>query len=149
MVRGVPVGRLMPLARPAGREQGSIIVVVATDAPLLPVQLQRVARRAGLGMARTGTAGGSGSGDIFLAFSTAGEVAAEGSDAPPSLSYIPVDQIDPIFEATVAAVEEAILNALIAAETMTGWNGHRAEALDHGRVQEILRAHGRLDEAAI
>lgn len=154
MVRGVPVGRLMPLAAtsqagPAAREQGSIIVVVATDAPLLPVQLQRVARRAGLAMARTGTAGGSGSGDIFLAFSTAGEVAARGLDPLPSLSYIPVGQVDPVFEATVAAVEEAILNALIAAETMTGWNGHRAEALDHGRLQEILRAHGRLDEAAI
>jgi D-aminopeptidase len=116
-VRGVPVGRLMPEDSLWSREQGSIIIVVATDAPLLPVQLQRVARRAGLGMARTGTVGGTGSGDI------------------------------PVFEATVEAVEEAILNALIAAETMTGWNGQQVVALDHARLQETLRAHGRLDES--
>jgi len=146
-VRGVPVGRLMPEDSLWSREQGSIIIVVATDAPLLPVQLQRVARRAGLGMARTGTVGGSGSGDIFLAFSTARRV--EGSpDGPlPSLSYIPNEWIDPVFAATVEAVEEAILNALVAAETMTGWQGQRVVALDHARLQDALRAHGRLKES--
>ena len=145
-VRGVPVGRLMPEASLWSREQGSIIVVVATDAPLLPVQLQRVARRATLGMARTGTVGGTGSGDIFLAFSTARPREGAASGDLPSLAYIPNDWIDPVFAATVEAVEEAILNALVAAETMTGWNGQRVEALDHARLQEILRAHGRLNE---
>ncbi len=145
-VRGVPVGQLMPDDSLWSREQGSIIIVVATDAPLLPVQLQRVARRAGLGMARTGTTGGTGSGDIFLAFSTAGRVEETTLDPLPSLAYIPNDRIDPVFEATVQAVEEAILNALIAAETMTGWNGQQVVALDHARLKEILRAHGRLNE---
>jgi len=145
-VRGVPVGRLLPEDSLWSREQGSIIIVVATDAPLLPVQLQRVARRASLGMARTGTVGGSGSGDIFLAFSTARRIEGKPFEALPSLAYIPSDLIDPVFAATVEAVEEAILNALIAAETMTGWNGQRVVALDHVRLQEILRAHGRLNE---
>ena len=145
-VRGVPVGRLMPEDSLWSREQGSIIIVVATDAPLLPVQLQRVARRAGLGMARTGTVGGTGSGDIFLAFSTARPVEETVLEPLPSLAYIPNDRIDPVFAATVEAVEEAILNALIAAETMTGWNGQKVMALDHARLQEILRAHGRLNE---
>jgi L-aminopeptidase/D-esterase-like protein len=130
------------------REQGSIIVVVATDTPLLPVQLQRVARRATLGMARTGTVGGNGSGDIFLAFSTAGRAEETSVDPLPGLAYIPNDRIDPVFKATVEAVEEAILNALVAAETMTGWNGNRIIALDHARLREILRRHGRLDGAA-
>ena len=146
-VRGVPVGRLMPEDSLWSREQGSIIIVVATDAPLLPVQLQRVARRATLGMARTGTTGGTGSGDIFLAFSTARRVEGSTLEPLPSLAYIPNDWIDPVFEATVQAVEEAILNALIAAETMTGWNGQRVVALDHARLQEIARAHGRLNES--
>ena len=146
-VRGIPVGQLMPDDSLWSREQGSIIIVVATDAPLLPVQLQRVARRAGLGMARTGTTGGTGSGDIFLAFSTAGRVEETVLEPLPSLAYIPNDCIDPVFEATVQAVEEAILNALIAAETMTGWNGQRVVALDHARLQEILRAHSRLNES--
>ncbi len=146
-VRGVPVGQLVPDDGIGSREQGSIIVVVATDAPLLPVQLQRVARRAGLGMARTGTTGGTGSGDIFLAVSTAGRVEATKLDPLPSLAYIPNDRIDPVFEATVQAVEEAILNALIAAETMTGWNGQRVVALDHARLQEFLRARSRLNES--
>ena len=107
----MPVGRLMPEDAIYTREQGSIIILVATDAPLLPVQLQRVARRATLGMARTGTVGGDGSGDIFLAFSTAGRADETSLDPLPSLAYAPNDRIDPIFEATVEAVEEAILNA--------------------------------------
>jgi L-aminopeptidase/D-esterase-like protein len=97
-------------------------------------------------MARTGTTGGTGSGDIFLAFSTAGRVEETTLDPLPSLAYIPNDCIDPVFEATVQAVEEAVLNALIAAETMTGWNGQQVVALDHARLKEILRAHGRLNE---
>ena len=146
-VRGVPVGQLMPGDGVRGKEQGSIIVVVATDTPLLPVQLQRVARRAGLGMARTGTVGGNGSGDIFLAFSTAGRVEETALDPLPSVAYVPNDRIDPVFQATVEAVEEAILNALVAAETMIGWNGRRVAALDHARLRETLRAHARLTEA--
>lgn len=146
-VRGVPVGRHQSGDGIWSAEQGSIIVVVATDAPLLPVQLQRVARRATLGMARTGTTGGTGSGDIFLAFSTAGHVEENGLAPLPTLAYIPNDRIDPVFEAAVEAVEEAILNALVAAETMTGWNGHRVAALDHERLRELLRAHGRLGVA--
>ncbi len=94
-----------------------------------------------------GYPGGTGSGDIFLAFSTARRVEGSTLEPLPSLAYIPNDWIDPVFEATVQAVEEAILNALIAAETMTGWNGQRVVALDHARLQEILRAHSRLNES--
>ncbi len=146
-VLGVPVGKLLTEDRLWPREQGSIIVVVATDAPLLPIQLQRVARRAGLGIGRTGTAGGNGSGDIFLAFSTANAVEGTALDPLPSLRYIPNGELDPLFEATVQAVEEAVLNALVAAETMTGYDGNRVVAIDHGRLRDVMRAHGRLIDA--
>jgi D-aminopeptidase len=133
---GVPVGRHMPVATPRPpREQGSIIAVVATDAPLLPGQAKRLARRAGLGVGRTGTASGDGSGDIFLAFSTAPESQADAQGLCHA-SYLPHHHLDPLFEAVVEAVEESIVNALVAARTMVGRDGHCVEAID---VPELLR----------
>jgi D-aminopeptidase len=112
---GVPVGRRMPVVTPRPpREQGSIIVIVATDAPLLPGQAKRLARRAALGVGRTGTASGDGSGDIFLAFSTAAEVAPDAQGLCHA-SYLPHHHLDPLFEAVVDSVEESIVNALVAA----------------------------------
>ena len=142
-VCGVPVGQLMTEDRLFGDEQGSIIVVVATDAPLLPVQLRRVARRAGVGLARTGSFGGNGSGDIFLAFSTASPVEERLAERPPRLAYLPSGALDPLFEATAQAVEEAILNALLGARTMIGYDGTRVAAIDHQHLCQILRDHGR------
>ena len=124
-------------------ELGSIIVVVATDAPLLPHQLKRVAKRITLGIARMGGIGGDSSGDIFIAFSTANSGAAATSGHP-SASYIPNEQINPIFEATAQATEESIVNALVAAETMTGVNDVRVAALPHDRLRAALQKYNRL-----
>jgi L-aminopeptidase/D-esterase-like protein len=123
-------------------ERGSIIVVVATDAPLLPHQLKRVAKRVALGIGRMGGIGGNSSGDIFLAFSTANRqaFAVEGVS---SVQMLPNDRINPVFEATVEATEEAIVNALLAAETMTGADGYRVWALPHERLVGVLRRYGR------
>ncbi len=123
--------------------RGSIIIVVATDAPLLPHQLKRIARRASLGLARTGGTASNGSGDIFVAFSTANSGAAKEQPIAP-LSMLSNSHITPIFDATVEATEEAIINAMVAAETMVGRDGNRAEALDHGRLREILQRFNRL-----
>lgn len=123
--------------------RGSIIIVVATDAPLLPHQLKRIARRASLGVARSGGTAGNGSGDIFVAFSTANPGAASGQPVAP-LSMLSNGRITGLFNATVEATEEAIINAMIAAETMVGRDGNRSEALDHERLQEILRRFNRL-----
>ena len=144
-IAGVPVGQQMPLAqpRPGGdEEQGSIIIVVATDAPLLPHQLERLAQRATMGLARTGATSGNGSGDIFLAFSTenAGVAAAPREIHVNMLSNA---RISALFSATVEATEEAIINALVAAETMTGVDGRRVESLPHDRVRELLKKYGR------
>ena len=143
---GVPVGREIPVPAtpgagglpPAEQEQGSIIIVVATDAPLLPHQLERLARRATMGLARTGATSGNGSGDIFLAFSTenAGVAAAPREVHVNMLSN---NRISAVFSATVEATEEAILNALVGAETMTGQKGTRVEAIPHERLRELLR----------
>jgi L-aminopeptidase/D-esterase-like protein len=131
-----------PPARPdAG--QGSIIIVVATDAPLLPHQLKRVATRAALGVGRTGGKGENSSGDIFVAFSTANAGAA-GARANARLEMLPNERTNPVFHATVQATEEAILNALLAAETMTGADGVRVEALPRDRLLSALRKYGRL-----
>ena len=124
---------------------GSIIVVVATDAPLLPHQLDRVAARVALGVGRMGGKGENSSGDIFLAFSTANRSVGETRDVV-SVSMLPNDAIDPIFYATVQATEEAIVNALVAAETMDGVDGFRMYELPEDRVREILREHGQLIE---
>ena len=122
---------------------GSIIIVVATDAPLLPHQLERVATRAALGVGRMGGLGENGSGDIFLAFSTANPSAAADSGLA-ALTMLPNDRINPVFEATVQATEEAIINAMLAAETMTGADGIRSYALPHDRLQAALRKYNRL-----
>jgi len=146
LIAGVPVGREIPEGTPPDNEDGddgSIIVVVATDAPLLPHQLKRVARRAGLGIARTGGTGNNSSGDIFIAFSTANAGTA-GSEKPIDVTMVPNARISPIFQATVQATEEAIGNALVAAETLTGVDGHRVIALPHDRLREALKKHNRL-----
>jgi L-aminopeptidase/D-esterase-like protein len=131
-------------APPSPREgQGSIIVVVATDAPLLPHQLKRIATRPALGIGRTGGRGYNSSGDIFVAFSTANPGAA-GSQQATRVAMLPNDSINPLFAATVQATEEAILNALLAAETMTGADGARVTALPQDRLLAALRKYGRL-----
>lgn len=151
-VAGVPVGREWPEDAPftaeAGRpnELGSIIVVVATDAPLLPTQLKRIAARSAMGISRTGGIAGNGSGDIFLAFSTANAAAASADHGLQDVKFIPNDQLDGLFEATVLAVEEAIINAMVAAETMTGIDGNRLVAIDHARLQRILAKYNRLEK---
>jgi L-aminopeptidase/D-esterase-like protein len=144
-IAGAPVGRELAGEAARLREEGSIIILVATDAPLLPHQLKRLARRAALGLARTGSVAGNGSGDLFLAFSTANPGAAK-ADGPVRLTALPNAQMDPLFEATVQATEEAIVNALVAAETMTGRDGHTVRALPHDRLKEILKKYNRLAE---
>ena len=120
-------------------------MVVATDAPLIPTQLKRVARRVSLGLARNGSYSGDGSGDIFIAFSTAnsGERATEG---PHSITMLPNDRLDPIFLATVQATEEAVVNAMVAADTMTGADNHTVIGLPHDRLREVLKKYNRLEK---
>jgi L-aminopeptidase/D-esterase-like protein len=125
-----------------GGDQGSIIVVVATDAPLLPHQLKRVVKRAALGIGVMGGIGGDSSGDIFVAFSTA-NAGAEDPDKLATVEAIPNERINPLFEATIDATAEAILNAMLAAETMTGANGRTVYALPHDRLRQTLRKYGR------
>jgi D-aminopeptidase len=122
---------------------GSIIVVLATDAPLLPHQLKRIAQRIALGVGKVGGRGENGSGDIFIAFSTANPGAFNRKSVV-SVKQFPNDQINPLFEGTVQAVEEAIINALVAADTMEGINGNKAYALPHAKVMELLRKYGRI-----
>ena len=148
-IAGVPVGREIPGTKiwasvkgPEQEDTGSIIITVATDAPLLAHQLKRLARRASLGLARTGSISGNGSGDIFIAFSTANPGAAQ-PEGLRTLQMVPNDQMGPLFEATVEATEEAIVNALVAAETMTGIDDHKVEALDHEKLREVLKKYGR------
>jgi D-aminopeptidase len=132
---------------PAGtgkaQEHGSIIVIVATDAPLLPHQLRRVARRAALGIGRMGGIAGMGSGDLFLAFSTA-PTGTPGARQVAKVEMLAETAIDPIYEATVQATEEAITNAMVAARTMTGADNYRVPALPHEELREVLARHGRL-----
>jgi L-aminopeptidase/D-esterase-like protein len=134
----------MPLAargRPDS-EQGSVIVVVGTDAPLLPHQLKRLARRVSLGLARTGAVSGNGSGDLFLAFSTA-NIGAWSPGATTTVEMLGNDQLDPIFAAVVQATEEAVINALVAGRDMTGHQGRRVIALPHDRLRAVLKKFGR------
>jgi L-aminopeptidase/D-esterase-like protein len=145
-VAGVPVGREITERAFRSREGGSIIIVVATDAPLLPHQLKRLARRAALGLARTGGESGNGSGDIFIAFSTANAGAAKPGGLA-RLTMLPNERMNSLFEATIQATEEAILNALVAAETMTGRDDHQVLALPHDRLKEVLRKYHRLGES--
>jgi len=166
-IAGVPIGQEIPdllpcydsipsTARAGSRrcappapdaERGSIIIVIATDAPLLPHQLKRIAKRAALGVGRLGGTGGNPSGDIFVAFSTANPGAAK-PDANVSLTMLPNERIDPLFQATIQATEEAIVNAMVAAETMTGINGLRVYALPHERLRAALRKYNRLIESS-
>lgn len=148
-IAGVPVGNYLksdaPVTsgeNPFRQEMGSLIVIVATDAPLLPHQLKRVAKRVTLGMGRTGALGGNGSGDIFLAFSTANHEAAK-AQGMAQIEALPNSQLDPIFGATVYATEEAIINALVAAEDMTG-HEITAKAMPHEELREVMRRYGRL-----
>ena len=154
-IAGVPVGvELMDTLNyefnspPTSRRQegdGSIIVVVATDAPLLPHQLKRIAQRIPLGVGIVGGRGSNGSGDIFLAFSTANEGAFD-RDKTTSVQSLSNDRITPLFDATVQAVEEAIINAMVAAETMEGINGNKAHAIPHDLLVDVLRKYDRLNK---
>jgi len=142
-IAGVPVGREIGGATIWEDDVGSIIVIVATDAPLIPTQLKRVAKRVSLGLGRNGSYSGDGSGDIFIAFSTANAGAALASEAN-QITMLPNDQINRIFLATVQATEEAVVNAMIAAKTMTGVDGHTVEALSHDRLREVLQKYSRI-----
>jgi L-aminopeptidase/D-esterase-like protein len=133
------------LDRPAP-ELGSIIIVVATDAPLLPHQLERLVKRAALGLGREGSIASNYSGDIFIAFSTANRGVAADSGLV-SLKMLPNERLDPLFAATAQATEEAVTNAMIAAETMTGADDIRAYALPHARLTRILQKYNRLQPA--
>ena len=143
LIAGVPVGReIQQRRRPDGGDRGSVIVVIATDAPLLPHQLERLARRVPMGLARTGASASNSSGDIFIAFSTANAGTwHEGGTA--QVEVLSNSRISPLFEAVIQATEEAVVNALIAAETMTGRDNHRIERLPHDEVREILKKYGR------
>lgn len=143
-IAGVPVGKEITENAVYSQEAGSIIIVIATDAPLLPNQLKRLARRAALGLARTGSVSGNGSGDLFLAFSTANPHAADPSSPTHSVTTVPNDLMDPIFTATVQAVEESIVNALVVNQTMTGRDDHRVDALPHDRLKALLGKYNRL-----
>jgi D-aminopeptidase len=150
-IAGVPVGKEISEDRAYAStsfnelDRGSIIVVVATDAPLMAHQLKRVARRVTLGLGRDGSISGNGSGDIFIAFSTANPGAAF-ADHVVDLKMLPNEKIEPIFIATVQATEEAIINAMVAAETMTGIENHKVIALPHERLRAVLKKYNRLNE---
>jgi D-aminopeptidase len=150
-IAGVPVGREIPSEDPYAfmpsdiAERGSIIVVVATDAPLVAHQLKRLARRVSLGLGRNGSISGNGSGDIFIAFSTA-NLGAAATDHVVDLKMLPNDRIEPVFAATVQATEEAIINAMVAAETMTGIENHKVSALPHGQLRAVLEKYNRLNQ---
>jgi D-aminopeptidase len=155
-IAGVPVGKEIPDGAPyaqviqptklpgseAEGDVGSIIIIIATDAPLLPHQLKRIARRATLGLARTGSTSGNGSGDIFIAFSTANP-GADKTPGPNTVQTVSNERISPIFNATVEATEEAIVNAMVAAQTMTGRDGHTVNALPHDQLQQVLKKYNR------
>jgi len=132
----------------SGKDVGSIIVIVATDAPLIPTQLKRVAKKVSLGLGRDGSYSGDGSGDIFLAFSTANPSAVSPKGDQPNnlhpLTMLPNDSLDPIFLATVQATEEAVINAMVAAETMNGIDNHEVIALPHDRLRDVLKKYNRL-----
>ena len=143
-VLGVPVGRHLPEGKLRGKEQGSVIAIVATDAPLMAHQLKRIARRVPLGLARTGTVGNNSSGDIFLAFSTANEEAfAQRSGIATMMALGNVD-IDTLFMATVEATEEAVIDAMLMAETMTGRDGNTAVGLPADSLLALLKQYGRM-----
>lgn len=142
-IAGVPVGREITEGTFRWSDTGSIIVVVATDAPLIPTQLKRVARKVSLGLGRDGSYSGDGSGDIFIAFSTANPGAA-GAKGLHQLSMMSNPDLDPIFLATVQATEEAVVNAMVAAKTMKGVNDREVVAIPNDRLREVLKKYNRL-----
>jgi len=153
-IAGVPVGKEIPQNVPYSMfrdgksgetdgDVGSIIIVIATDAPLLPTQLDRLARRATMGLARTGSTSGNGSGDIFIAFSTANPHAWDESPSPHTIQTVSNERISPLFQATVEATEEAIVNTLVAGKTMTGIDGHTVIGLPHDELQKVLKEYAR------
>ena len=147
-VAGVPVGRHLPMERGEGGvqtdERGSIIAIVATDAPLLPHQLKRLARRVGLGVGRSGAISNHSSGDIFLAFSTANADALGDDGRLTSARFVPGSGLDGFFQAVIEAVDEAVLNALVANKAMVGANGRTVHALPHGEILALLKRYSRL-----
>ena len=150
-IAGIPVGREISSEDPYAyqpseiSERGSIIIVIATDAPLISHQLKRLARRATLGLGRNGSISGNGSGDIFVAFSTA-NAGASSPDRVAEVKMLPNDSLDPLFAATVEATEEAIINAMIAAESMTGIDSHHVTALPHDQLKAVLQKYNRLNQ---
>ncbi|MEX1095174.1 MAG: P1 family peptidase [Planctomycetales bacterium] len=147
-IAGVPVGReITDLMREEGHSpqgRGSIIIIVATDAPLIPTHLERLLKRASLGLARNGSIAEDTSGDIFLAFSTANAAAISDEKQPAQVEVLPTERITPLFRATVEATEEAVINAMVAAETMTGRDGNTVHAIPHDRLRGALKKYGRL-----
>lgn len=143
-VLGVPVGRHLPEGKLRGKEQGSVIAIVATDAPLLAHQLKRIARRVPLGLARTGTVGNNSSGDIFLAFSTANEEAFAQRSGIATMMALGNGDIDKLFMATVEATEEAVIDAMLMADTMTGRDGNTAVGLPAYSLLALLKQYGRM-----
>ena len=143
-VLGVPVGQHIRHDQLRGKEQGSIIAIVATDAPLQPHQLKRLARRVPVGLARTGTIGSNSSGDIFLAFSTANAAAHESRQALRQADYLANTAIDGLFRAVAESVEEAVMDSMIANETMVGRDGNRSIALPHEELVDVMRRFGRM-----
>jgi D-aminopeptidase len=148
-IAGVPVGQELrePRARTGAQadrgDTGSIVIVIATDAPLLPQQLKRIARRAALGLARVGSYAGNGSGDLFVAFSTANAAATQNA-ALNTASFVGNERINPLFQGTVEATEEAIVNALVGARDMQGQDGHSAPAIPHAALRAVLQRYHRL-----
>jgi L-aminopeptidase/D-esterase-like protein len=142
-IAGIPVGREIPGPKIWDEDTGSIIVVVATDAPLIPTQLKRVARRVALGVGRNGSYSGDGSGDLFIAFSTANSGAIQQKGVR-QIRMLPNGELDRVFLATVQATEEAVINAMIAAEDMKGANNHFVPALPHDKLREVLKKYNRL-----
>src|SRR5947199_1349271 len=147
-IAGIPVGKQIPgevyksaSADPSfgGQESGSCIAVVVTDAPLLPTQLKRLARRVSLGLARTGTVSGNGSGDLFIAFSTANPNVANPDQVTHTVQTIPNDLMDPLFAGAVQATEEAVINALVDNHSMTGRDNHYVEALPRDRLRKLMK----------
>ncbi len=142
MIAGIPIGKEIP-GEVYKKENGSCIAVVATDAPLLPNQLKRLARRVSLGLARTGTISGNTSGDLFIAFSIANPNVASPDQITHDVQTIPNDLTDPLFAGVVQATEEAVVNALIDNRSMTGRDNHRVEALPHDRLHQLLKQYNR------
>ena len=153
VIAGVPVGKeltgdepyagIPPPSLPGNEMKGDVgSIIIATDAPLLPHQLKRIARRATLGLARTGSISGNGSGDIFIAFSTANPH-ANAEPGPNTVKTVSNERISPLFEATVEATEEAIVNAMVGAKTMTGIDGHTVVALPHDKLRQVLKKYNR------